>query len=172
MNFTEDRRLRLKRILQKNLEKHGNKDPSPRMDYRHNILYTARESTKPDTPFENEDESTSVNLVSQIGSLPNLKSLNKGSRRFGLKRGKNSLSSRNLSKINYGVYGNENKPTSTLEISQYKPSGRQINLSIPLCGIENKSVVLSLPQPNLKGRCEYSYKKRILFVLSMMNNLI
>jgi hypothetical protein len=49
---------------------------SPSMEYRHDILTTARHSAKVASTADIEDNKVQLNLKSAVGSLPNLRSFN------------------------------------------------------------------------------------------------
>lgn len=66
------------------------------MEYRHNILNTARESTLPNSIVDIEEGATNISTISHVGSLPNLHSFSNKPKMN--RRAKGSKSTRNLSR--------------------------------------------------------------------------
>ena len=113
----------------------SNKRSSPMMEYRHNILRTAIQSTKPCSTIDHTEEKSMIALNKHLGSLPSLHTFRKPKGR--LHRSKATQSTRNLRNVNASAL--TILPQGLPVVEAYHPRARQINLSIPLSGFEGQS---------------------------------
>jgi hypothetical protein len=102
------------------------------MEYRHNILHTARESTHPCSTIEPSESKSVITVNTNQCSLPSLRSLHPSRRRLPKTYCK---SSRNTSKINassFSCYPHLSPHKNREPPYNGEKYNRMINLSIPL----------------------------------------